>query len=136
MRDRAVAVVGAVRAASYLAMAAALERWSATGRLDQLHSRILLIAAEHDFTPLAEKCALAAQIGANLVVVRGSRHGTPFDSIGLTNASLLAHLRDQPLPARETWVRDELANVPAWLLALGIADEHAAGETVLDVQVS
>ena len=127
MRDRAVAVVGAVPAASYLAMATALERWIATDRLDRLRSRILLIAAEHDFTPLAEKRALAAQIGANLVVVRDSRHGTPFDSIGLTNACLVAHLNDQPLPASDTWSRDDLANVPAWLLAAGIAAEHAAG---------
>lgn len=126
IRDRAVAVVGAVPAASYLAMATALERWSATDRLDQLRSRILVIAAEHDFTPLAEKRALAAQIGARLVVVRDSRHGTPFDSIELTNACLVAHLNDQPLPARDTWVRDELANVPAWLLASGIAVGHAA----------
>jgi pimeloyl-ACP methyl ester carboxylesterase len=136
MRDRAIAVVGAVPAASYLAMAAALERWSATERLDRLRSRILMIAAEHDFTPLAEKRTLAARIGANLMVVRGSRHGTPFDSIALTNASLLAHLHDQPLPACSTWARDELANEPAWLLAAGIADEHAAAEAQLDTQAS
>ena len=127
MRDRAVAVVGAVPAASYLAMATALERWSATDRLDRLRSRILLIAAEHDFTPVAEKRALAARIGASLVVARDSRHGTPFDSIELTNACLLAHLNDLPLPASNTWSRDELANAPAWLLAAGIAEEHAAG---------
>lgn len=127
IRDRAVAAIGAVPAASYLAMATALERWSATDRLDQLRSSILLIAAEHDFTPLAEKRALAARIGAKLVVVRDSRHGTPFDSIALTNGCLVAHLHDRPLPARDTWVRDELANAPAWLLAAGIAEAHAAG---------
>jgi pimeloyl-ACP methyl ester carboxylesterase len=136
MRDRAVAVIGAVPAASYLAMAAALECWSATERLDQLRSRTLLIAAEHDFTPLAEKRAIAARIGANLVVVRGSRHGTPFDSIELTNASLLAHLHDEPLPACGTWARDELANAPAWLLAAGIASEHAACATDLHIRAS
>ncbi len=128
-RDRAVAVVGAVPAASYLAMATALERWSATDRLHQLRSHVLLIAAEHDFTPLPEKRALAARIGAQLVVVRDSRHGTPFDSIALTNACLVAHLNDQPLPARDTWVRDQLANAPAWLLAAGIAEKHAASGT-------
>lgn len=136
MRARAVAVIGAVPAASYLAMASALERWSATERLDQLQSRTLLIAAEHDFTPLAEKRAIAARIGANLVVVRGSRHGTPFDSIELTNASLLAHLHDEPLPACGTWARDELANAPAWLLAAGIASEHATCEADLHIRAS
>jgi pimeloyl-ACP methyl ester carboxylesterase len=126
MRARAVAVVGAVPAESYLAMAAALERWNATSRLDGLRSRTLMIAAEHDFTPLAEKRAMAKRLGANLVVVRGSRHGTPFDSIALTNACLLAHLGDQPLPASEQWTRDELEDAPAWQLASDLADEHAA----------
>ena len=69
---------------------AGLARWAIIDRLDSLTSRILMIAAEHDFTPLAEKRALAAQLKADFVVVRGSRHGTPFDSIEATNASLLA----------------------------------------------
>ena len=126
IRDRAVAVVGSVPAASYLGMATALERWSATDRLDRLRSSVLLIAAEHDFTPLPEKRALAARVGAKLVVVRDSRHGTPFDSIALTNACLVAHLNDQPMPSCDTWVRDEVADAPAWLLAAGIAEQHAA----------
>jgi hypothetical protein len=71
-----------------------------------------------------------------MVVVRGSRHGTPFDSVDLTNASLLAHLNDQPLPARDTWVRDELANAPAWLLAASIVNEHCVSEAELDAQAS
>jgi 3-oxoadipate enol-lactonase len=106
MRDRAVAVIGAVPAATYLGMAAALEAWTATERLDLLRSRILLIAAEHDYTPLAEKRALAALLGARILVVNGSRHGTPFDSIAITNASLVAQLADQPLPDNARWVRD------------------------------
>jgi pimeloyl-ACP methyl ester carboxylesterase len=67
-----------------------------------LRSRTLLIAAEYDYTPLAEKRALAARLGAALVVVRDSRHGTPFDAITITNAALLAHLADRPLPAEST----------------------------------
>jgi 3-oxoadipate enol-lactonase len=106
MRERAVAVIGAVPAATYLGMAAALEAWTATERLDLLQSRILLIAAEHDYTPLAEKRALAARMRARIVVVNGSRHGTPFDSIAITNASLLAQLTDQPLPDSTRCVRD------------------------------
>jgi pimeloyl-ACP methyl ester carboxylesterase len=106
MRNRAVAVVGAVPAATYLGMAAALERWSASDRLDLLRCRTLLIAAEHDYTPLAEKHALAARMHARIVVVNGSRHGTPFDSIAITNASLIAHLTDQPLPEVARWARD------------------------------
>ena len=86
----------------------------------------MLIAAEHDYTPLAEKRALAAQLHASLVVVRGSRHGTPFDAIELTNASLLALLTDQPLPPTEQWHRDERAATAEWLLSGSLLEEHAA----------
>src|ERR1039457_2810048 len=62
MRDRAAAVVAAVPASSYLGMSLALEQWTATDRLDRLRSRTLIIAAEHDHTPLAEKHQFAARI--------------------------------------------------------------------------
>jgi hypothetical protein len=92
-----------------------------------LRSRILLIAAEHDFTPLAEKRELAARLNADIVVVRGSRHGTPFDSIDVTNASLLALLTDQPLPPEARWVRDTPLRAQALSLTGSIAEEHAMG---------
>ena len=126
MRERAANVVGAVPAAAYLGMASALEQWDATDRLSRLRSRILVMAGEFDFTPVAEKTALAELLGASLVVVRGSRHGTPFDSITLTNTSLLAHLTDQPQPTSRYWVRDKQPNAAAWRIACGIAAEHAA----------
>jgi 3-oxoadipate enol-lactonase len=126
MRARAAAVIGAVPAKTYLDMAHALERWSAVERLDTLTSRTLLIAAEYDYTPLAEKRALAARIGAAFVVVRDSRHGTPFDAIAITNASLHSHLTDRPLPLPDAWVRDDPARGLAVSLANSLADEHAA----------
>lgn len=126
MRDRAVAVVGAVPATSYLAMAAALERWSATERLHSLRSTVLVLAAERDITPLAEKQALASRLGAVIVIARGSRHATPFDSIELTNASMLALFDGQPLPASERRTRDGCANQPLWAQALRHAAEHSA----------
>jgi 3-oxoadipate enol-lactonase len=106
LRHRAIAVIGSVRAGCYAAMALALEAWSSIDRLHRLRSRTLVIAAEHDFTPLAEKYALAAALRADIMVVRGSRHGTPFDSTQATNAALLALLRDQPLPPAEQCVCD------------------------------
>ena len=106
MRERAQSVIGAVPAATYLEMAKALERWSSTDRLHTLKSRIVMIAAEHDYTPLAEKREMARRLAADLVVVRGSRHGTPFDSITLTNATLNAMLTDRALPPPEHWVCD------------------------------
>ncbi len=112
MRDRTRAVVSKVSAAAYLGMINALQHWNATDRLRLLQSRTLLIAAEHDYTPLAEKQILAAQLHAEMIVVRGSRHGTPFDSSMITNASLIALLKDQPLPSEEQWVLDTPERLP------------------------
>jgi hypothetical protein len=109
-----------------MGMTKALQHWNATDRLDLLQSRTLLIAAEHDYTPLAEKHALAAKLHASIVVVRGSRHGTPFDSIVLTNASLMALLTDQVLPDTEEWVVDAPERLPVWPQNGSIAHEHAA----------
>jgi 3-oxoadipate enol-lactonase len=125
IRRHAAAVVGAVPASSYLGMGLALARWAIIDRLDSLTSRVLMIAAEHDFTPLAEKRALASLLKADIVVVRDSRHGTPFDSIEATNASLLALLTDQPLPPQTRWVRDPPARAQRLSLAGSIAEEHA-----------
>jgi 3-oxoadipate enol-lactonase len=99
IRDRAAVEIATIPARDYLGMSDALERWAATEQLNQIKGRILLIAGEHDHTPLSEKLALAAQLRANIVVIRGSRHGTPFDASVATNACLMSLLTDQPLPA-------------------------------------
>ena len=67
------------------------------------------------------------------MVVRGSRHGTPFDSVEVTNASLLALLTDQPLPPRARWVRDTPASAQALSLAGSIAEEHATARLLKSV---
>ena len=54
-RDRAAAEVATIPASDYLEMSDALEQWAATEQLNQIKSRILLIAGEHDHTPLSEK---------------------------------------------------------------------------------
>jgi len=132
MREHAARALGSVPANSYLGTGMALARWAILDRLDRLKSRVLLIAAENDFTPLAEKRDLAQKLNAELVVVRGSRHGTPFDSIEVTNASLLALLTDQPLPPPARWVRDEPTSVEALSLSGSIAEEHALSPLLLD----
>jgi 3-oxoadipate enol-lactonase len=130
MREHCAHVMGSVPANSYLGTGLALARWAILDRLDRLTSRVLLIAAENDFTPLAEKRELAKKLNAELVVVRGSRHGTPFDSVEATNASLLALLTDQPLPPPARWVRDTTSRVLS--LAGSIAEEHALSPLLLD----
>jgi 3-oxoadipate enol-lactonase len=132
MREHAARAMGSVPANSYLGTGLALARWAILDRIDRLKCRILLIAAENDFTPLSEKKELAARLGAELVVVRGSRHGTPFDSVEVTNASLLALLTDQPLPPATRWVRDTPTRAQALTLAGSIAEEHALSPLLLD----
>jgi 3-oxoadipate enol-lactonase len=132
MREHAARVLGSVPANSYLGTGLALARWAILDRLDRLKSRVLLIAAEKDFTPLAEKRDLAQKLNAELVVVRGSRHGTPFDSVEATNASLLALLTDQPLPPPARWVRDPPTRAQALSLNGSIAEEHALSPLLLD----
>ncbi|HEY2145535.1 MAG TPA: alpha/beta hydrolase [Steroidobacteraceae bacterium] len=132
IRQHAVRAIGAVPAASYLATGMALARWAILDRLDRLTSRVILIAAEMDFTPLAEKRELASKLKAELVVVRGSRHGTPFDSVEVTNESLLALLTDSALPPSAHWVRDTPARAQALSLAGSIAEEHQWSPLLLD----
>ena len=86
-----------------------------------------MIAAEYDYTPLAEKHELAARLQAPIVVVRGSRHGTPFDSIALTNGCLSALLNDRALPSPEQWVCDAPERSLPVAPEDSIAAEHAAG---------
>jgi 3-oxoadipate enol-lactonase len=132
MRDRAASVIGSVPAGRYLGAARALERWSASERLASVRSRTLVLAAEHDYTPMKEKRELAARLRASLVEVRGSRHGTPFDAIDITNASLLALLRDEEPPPRESWQRDAPERAPERPAPGSIAEEHAAASSGRD----
>jgi len=132
MREHTARVLGSVPANSYLGTGLALARWAILDRLDRLKSRVLLIAAEKDFTPLAEKRELAQKLNAELVIVRGSRHGTPFDSVEATNASLLALLTDPPLPPPTRWVRDTPTHAQALSLNGSIAEEHALSPLLLD----
>lgn len=92
-RRRVVDVLGANPKRAYLATINALIGWSAVERLAALRAPALIIAAEHDYTPLADKYAELRHFPqAQLVVVAGSRHGTPFDAIERFNALVLEFL--------------------------------------------
>jgi 3-oxoadipate enol-lactonase len=96
-RQRVVDVLGANPKPAYMATIHALIGWSALERLPELDARTLIIAAEHDYTPLADKQEEARRISdARLVIVPGSRHGTPFDAIELFNACVLEFLAEPP----------------------------------------
>jgi hypothetical protein len=125
LRERTQVVLGAVPPGAYLDTGRALIGWTAMDRLHRLRCKTLVIAAESDFTPLEEKRALAERLGAGFVLVRGSRHGTPFDAVHATNASLLALLTDRPLPPAERWVCDAAAHLDQVPFSGSIAEEHA-----------
>lgn len=92
-RQRVVDVLGANERRAYLATIRALIGWSALDRLRTLRAPTLVIAAEHDYTPLADKRAEMRHFPrARLIVVAGSRHGTPFDATERFNASVLEFL--------------------------------------------
>ena len=127
VRERAAEVIGAVPPGSYLGIMRALERWDANGRLGRLRSRTLMIGAELDYTPVAQKRSLAARLGAELAVIRGSRHGTPFDATMITNALLAALLGDRPLPGPDQWQCDAPTLSPSLGFAGSLAEQHALG---------
>jgi pimeloyl-ACP methyl ester carboxylesterase len=98
MRERVMAALGSHQARPYLDTVRALIEWHAVDRLNRLRCKTLMIAAEHDYTPLDEKRDVAAQLGAEFALIRGSRHGTPFDAVRACNGCLQAFLAGKPLP--------------------------------------
>ena len=99
MRQRVEQVVGGSTVQPYLRCARALAAWCAAARLDALQAPMLMLAGEHDYTALDEKRTWAQRMRAELRVVQGSRHGTPFDAIGDCNRCLIAFLSAMSLPA-------------------------------------
>jgi pimeloyl-ACP methyl ester carboxylesterase len=132
LREHAAKALAAIPATNYLGMGFALAHWAILDRLHLVRSKVLVVAAENDFTPLQEKIELARQLHGNIVVVRGSRHGTPFDSIQITNACLRAFLRDAALPKEPLWLCDSEMHVKNLTLAGSIAEEHAMSPLLID----
>jgi pimeloyl-ACP methyl ester carboxylesterase len=95
-RQRVVDVVGANPKKAYLATIHALIGWSALERLRAIACPVLILAAEFDYTPLADKRAEAAHFPQmEFVVIEGSRHGTPFDATERFNGCVLDFLANE-----------------------------------------
>lgn len=100
MRRRVVEVVGANPKRAYVATIRALIGWSALERLAEVNCPTLIIAAEHDYTPPPQRHAEARHFPrAEVAVIAGSRHGTPFDAIERFNACVLEFLGRGPAHA-------------------------------------
>lgn len=81
----------------YLWSLRSLPGWSVVDRLSQISCPALMVAAEHDYTPVAVKQqAVDAMPNARLAVVPGSRHGTPIDSAEAFNRLVLEFLAEAP----------------------------------------
>ena len=77
----------------YLAVLSTLPRWSVADKLDRIVAPTLVIAAEYDYTPVADKEAYVPRLpNARLEVFEGSRHGTPFDQTERFNQSVLSFM--------------------------------------------
>ncbi len=98
-RQRVVDVVGANPKVAYLATIRALIGWSALDRIHAIACPVLILAAEFDYTPLADKRNEVAHFPqVEFVVIEGSRHGTPFDASERFNARVLEFLARQSMP--------------------------------------
>ena len=78
---------------TYLAVLDGLVGWSVSDRLEEITRPVLVVAAEHDYAPVAEKRAYAARMPrAELVVLAGARHAVPAEQPAAFNRVLLAFL--------------------------------------------
>lgn len=99
-RQRVVDVVSANPKAAYLSTIHALIGWSALEHVHAIACPVLILAAEFDYTPLADKRAEAAHFPqVEFIVVAGSRHGTPFDATERFNACVLEFLAGEYVAA-------------------------------------
>jgi pimeloyl-ACP methyl ester carboxylesterase len=83
----------------------AIMGWSVWDRLSTIATRTLLVAAEHDYTPVAEKNRIAARMpNAELEVVAGARHALPVEKPEAFNAVLdrfLGRFGERDVPEAE-----------------------------------
>lgn len=93
MRERLVQVVGDNPHAAYVATIRAIMGWSIVDQLHALRCETLIIAAQHDYiTPEHRRQEARRFPHAEVVVIAGSRHGTPFDAIEAFNCHALEFL--------------------------------------------
>lgn len=77
----------------YLWSLRALAGWSVLGRLRRIQAPALMLTAEHDYTPEAEKQVAVNELPrGQLQVIRQSRHATPIDQPEAFNAAVLEFL--------------------------------------------
>jgi pimeloyl-ACP methyl ester carboxylesterase len=80
---------------AYLWSVDAIMGWSVWDRLSSIAAPTLLLAAEHDYSPVAEKIRMAAQMPhADLTVIEEARHALPVERPDAFNAAVETFLED------------------------------------------
>ncbi|MBN1296232.1 alpha/beta hydrolase [bacterium] len=79
----------------YRAAIRAIAGWCVTDRLHEIHSPVLIVAAEHDYLPFSEKQAMAEKLPvADIRIIHDSYHATPVDQSSVFNRIVLGFLAD------------------------------------------
>ena len=79
---------------AYLASFDAIVGWGVQEQLCRITCPTLVISADHDYTPVAQKEIYVKLLpDARLVVIEDSRHATPLDQPEVFNATLLDFLK-------------------------------------------
>lgn len=78
----------------YLWSLRSLAGWSVVERLARIDAPALMVCAEHDYTPVAEKqVAVDRLANGHLTVIKNSRHGTPIDQPEVFNQTVLEFIK-------------------------------------------
>src|SRR5260370_7386713 len=86
LRERFTAQIGSNDPRAYRASLRALIGWSVLDRIGQIRCPVLVVASDHDYTPVEWKRRYASQIpGATVAVLEDSRHAAPLDQAALFN---------------------------------------------------
>lgn len=74
----------------------AIVGWSVADRIDGIRKPTLVVAAEHDYTPVSAKQAYVRKMpNAKLIVISDSHHATPVDQPEIFNQSVLEFLSNR-----------------------------------------
>jgi pimeloyl-ACP methyl ester carboxylesterase len=95
---------------AYLASLDAIIGWGVRERLARITCPTLVISADRDYTPVAQKEAYVKEMpNARLLVIEDSRHATPLDQPQRFNSSLLAFLEQVEQTAATALNKDQQA---------------------------
>lgn len=88
-----MAQIGANDPRAYRASLRALIGWSVADRIGEIRCPVLIVASDHDYTPMEWKGLYASQIpGAPVAVLEDFRHAAPMDQAGQFNKVVMRFL--------------------------------------------